>query len=58
MQGEAQLNRRRAPSAHSREEYPSLLLLRAVFPQADILIQATRGLDSFYAERSGLIVGY
>ncbi|MBR0227174.1 MAG: DegV family protein [Clostridia bacterium] len=32
--------------------------LRAVFPQAIIDILPTRGLDSFYAERHGLIVGF
>ena len=32
--------------------------LRAVFPQALIDILPTRGLDSFYAERHGLIVGF
>lgn len=32
--------------------------LEQAFPQTEVLIQATRGLDSFYAERSGLIVGY
>ena len=47
--------------SHCRNEKDALALkesLARVFPQADILIQATRGLDSFYAERSGLIVGY
>ena len=28
------------------------------FPGVQVLIQSARGLDSFYAERSGLIVGY
>ena len=32
--------------------------LRAIFPQAIIDILPTRGLDSFYAERHGLIVGF
>jgi DegV family protein with EDD domain len=32
--------------------------LLAAFPGIKVLVQATRGLDSFYAERSGLIVGY
>ena len=32
--------------------------LEAANPGAEVLVQATRGLDSFYAERSGLIVGY
>ena len=32
--------------------------LRALFPQAIIDILPTRGLDSFYAERHGLIVGF
>ena len=32
--------------------------LAAAFPGVEVLVQATRGLDSFYAERSGLIVGY
>ncbi len=30
----------------------------AVFPTSDIIIRATRGLDSFYAERGGLIIGF
>ena len=32
--------------------------LMAAIPGVEVLIQATRGLDSFYAERNGLIVGY
>ena len=32
--------------------------LAAAFPGIEVLVQPTRGLDSFYAERSGLIVGY
>ena len=32
--------------------------LLAAFPGVKVLVQPTRGLDSFYAERSGLIVGY
>ena len=32
--------------------------LEAAKPGIEVLVQATRGLDSFYAERSGLIVGY
>ena len=32
--------------------------LRSVFPQAIVDILPTRGLDSFYAERHGLIVGF
>ena len=32
--------------------------LEAAFAGIEILIQETRGLDSFYAERSGLIIGY
>ena len=32
--------------------------LEAVKRGLEVLVQATRGLDSFYAERSGLIVGY
>ncbi len=32
--------------------------LRAAFPQAVVDILPTRGLDSFYAERHGLIVGF
>jgi DegV family protein with EDD domain len=32
--------------------------LLAVFPDVKVLVQPTRGLDSFYAERGGLIVGY
>jgi len=47
--------------SHCRNEKDALSLKEALakaFPQVEILIQATRGLDSFYAERSGLIVGY
>ena len=47
--------------SHCRNEKDALSLkesLANAFPQAEILIQPTRGLDSFYAERSGLIVGY
>lgn len=32
--------------------------LEKAFPRIGVLVQPTRGLDSFYAERSGLIVGY
>ena len=32
--------------------------LEAAHAGIQVLIQATRGLDSFYAERSGLIIGY
>ncbi len=32
--------------------------LETAFTGIEILIQETRGLDSFYAERSGLIIGY
>lgn len=32
--------------------------LEKAFSQIEVLVQPTRGLDSFYAERSGLIVGY
>lgn len=32
--------------------------LEAVFSNVSVLLQPTRGLDSFYAERNGLIVGY
>ena len=32
--------------------------LEAAFAGVEVLIQEARGLDSFYAERSGLIVGY
>ncbi len=32
--------------------------LEAAFTGVEVLIQETRGLDSFYAERCGLIVGY
>lgn len=47
--------------SHCRNEKDALSLkdaLNAAFPGIRVLIQATRGLDSFYAERSGLIVGY
>ena len=32
--------------------------LEAAFSGVEVIVQAARGLDSFYAERSGLIVGY
>ena len=32
--------------------------LEKAFSGIEVLVQATRGLDSFYAERSGLIIGY
>ncbi len=47
--------------SHCRNEKDALALkasLEAAFPGADVQVQPTRGLDSFYAERSGLIVGY
>ena len=47
--------------SHCMNEKDALALkasLEAAFPQAEVLVQPTRGLDSFYAERSGLIVGY
>ena len=34
------------------------LSLEEANPGVEVLVQTTRGLDSFYAERSGLIVGY
>ena len=47
--------------SHCMNEKDALSLkesLLRVFPGVSVLIQATRGLDSFYAERSGLIIGY
>lgn len=47
--------------SHCRNIKDALALkvsLEEAFPQIEVLVQATRGLDSFYAERSGLIVGY
>jgi len=47
--------------SHCRNEKDALALkasLEAAFSGVEVLVQATRGLDSFYAERSGLIVGY
>ena len=47
--------------SHCRNEKDALALkasLVAALPGIEVLVQATRGLDSFYAERSGLIVGY
>lgn len=32
--------------------------LEAAFAGVEVLVQETRGLDSFYAERNGLIIGY
>ena len=47
--------------SHCRNLKDALALKEALekaYSQAEVLVQATRGLDSFYAERSGLIVGY
>ena len=47
--------------SHCLNEKDALALkasLEQAFPETEVLVQATRGLDSFYAERSGLIVGY
>ena len=47
--------------SHCMNEKDALALKSALltaFPDAKVLVQPTRGLDSFYAERSGLIVGY
>ena len=47
--------------SHCLNEKDALALkeaLKAAFAGIEVLIQPTRGLDSFYAERSGLIVGY
>jgi len=52
---------RRILISHCRNEKDALALkasLEAANPGAEVLVQPTRGLDSFYAERSGLIVGY
>ena len=47
--------------SHCQNEKDALALkaaLEAAHPGVEVLVQPTRGLDSFYAERSGLIVGY
>ena len=47
--------------SHCQNEKDALSLkaaLEAAFAGVEVLVQPTRGLDSFYAERSGLIVGY
>ncbi len=47
--------------SHCQNEKDALSLktaLEVAFSGIEVLVQATRGLDSFYAERSGLIVGY
>ena len=47
--------------SHCMNEKDALALkesLLTAFPGISVLVQPTRGLDSFYAERSGLIVGY
>jgi DegV family protein with EDD domain len=47
--------------SHCQNEKDALSLkaaLETAFSGIEVLVQATRGLDSFYAERSGLIVGY
>ena len=47
--------------SHCRNEKDALALkasLEEANPGVEVLVQPARGLDSFYAERSGLIVGY
>ena len=47
--------------SHCRNLKDALALKEALekaYSQIEVLVQATRGLDSFYAERNGLIVGY
>ena len=45
--------------SHCQNEKDALkAALEAAHPGVEVLVQPTRGLDSFYAERSGLIVGY
>ncbi|MBR2660605.1 MAG: DegV family protein [Clostridia bacterium] len=47
--------------SHCQNEKDALSLkaaLETAFAGIEVLVQPTRGLDSFYAERSGLIVGY
>ena len=47
--------------SHCQNEKDALALqaaLKAANAGIEVLVQATRGLDSFYAERNGLIVGY
>ena len=47
--------------SHCMNEKDALALkaaLEAAHPGVEVLTQPTRGLDSFYAERSGLIIGY
>ena len=47
--------------SHCMNEKDALALkasLETANPGVEVLVQPTRGLDSFYAERSGLIVGY
>ena len=47
--------------SHCRNLKDALALkeaLEKIYAQVEVLVQPTRGLDSFYAERSGLIVGY
>lgn len=47
---------------HHCENIQAVELLKkavlAVFPKADIEVRSTRGLDSFYAERGGILVGF
>ena len=47
--------------SHCQNEKDAVLLkeqIEAAFPGKAVAIMATRGLDSFYAERRGLIVGF
>ena len=55
------LSGKRVVISHCMNEKDALALKEALlqtFPGISVLIQPTRGLDSFYAERSGLIIGY
>ena len=47
--------------SHCQNEQDALALkaaLEQALHQVKVIVQPTRGLDSFYAERCGLIVGY
>jgi len=47
--------------SHCQNEKNALMLkeqIEAAFPGKAVIIMATRGLDSFYAERRGLIIGF
>ena len=55
------MQRQEDPHCHVLNEAGAIKLkgmLQEVFPEAQIELNATRALDSFYAERGGLLVAF